>query len=101
MDYCLFQCHSETVDADVVGYTGTPQNPRVLAVRLPDGRRVMSQRLTPVLSAQARAHLKQSGPGRHARTDTGERYTTTAAGLVVEVEAGTTRHAVVTVSRVR
>ncbi|MET9499832.1 hypothetical protein [Streptomyces sp. NPDC006552] len=35
--------HSEVVDAEVVGYTGTPARPRQVAVQLPDGRTVLTQ----------------------------------------------------------
>lgn len=93
--------HTEPVDAEVLGYTGTPARPHALVVRLPDGRRALTQRLTLALLAPAAAHLVAAGPGRRARTGTGEAYTTTAGGLTVEVEAGTTRHAVVTVTRIR
>ncbi|MEV0443511.1 hypothetical protein AB0I84_13225 [Streptomyces spectabilis] len=92
--------HSETVDADVVGYTGSARQPRALAVRLPDGRTVLSQRLTAALAAQAAAWLREA-PGRQVRTDGGDAYTTVPDGLVVEVLAGTTRHKAVTVTRVR
>jgi hypothetical protein len=93
--------HSETVDAEVVGYVGPPVQPQRVAVRLPDGRRVLSQPvIAPVASEMAR-HITEAGPGRRARTDDGEAYTTTGQGLVVEVVAGTARHATVTVTRVR
>ncbi|MFE3688176.1 DNA ligase [Streptomyces sp. NPDC059095] len=93
--------HAETVDADVVGYTGAPARPRALAVRLRDGRRALTQRLTAPLAAAAAPHLMAAGPGARARTPGGDTYTSTAPGLVVEVLAGTTRHAVVTVTRIR
>ncbi|MGP3750021.1 ATP-dependent DNA ligase [Streptomyces sp. IBSNAI001] len=93
--------HAETVDAEVVGYTGPPARPRHVVVRLPDGRRAMSQSLTAPVAAQVAAHLASAGSGRRARTDAGEQYVTAAEGLTVEVLAGTTRHAVVSVTRVR
>ncbi|MDI3408377.1 ATP-dependent DNA ligase [Streptomyces cavernicola] len=93
--------HSETVDAEVVGYTGNATHPRTAVVRLPDGGRAQSQALTAPLSRRLALHIAASGPGRRARTDDGERYTTTGDGLVLEVLAGTTRHAVVTVVRAR
>ncbi|MEV3926441.1 MULTISPECIES: ATP-dependent DNA ligase [Actinomycetes] len=93
--------HSDTVDAEVVGYTGTPSRPRALAVRLPDGRLALTQRLTAPLASAAASHLAAAGPGDRARTNSGDTYTSTAPGLVVEVLAGTTRHAVVTVTRIR
>ncbi|MEU6996668.1 DNA ligase, partial [Streptomyces sp. NPDC046465] len=77
--------HTETVDAAVVGYAGPAGRPRRAAVLLPDGRRVLSQALTPPLAAAVAALVADSGPGRRARTDNGEAYTTTGRGLVVEV----------------
>ncbi|MER5888899.1 hypothetical protein ABT160_34160 [Streptomyces sp. NPDC001941] len=93
--------HAETVDAAVIGYTGPADRADHLVVRLPDGRRALSQRLTAPLAARVSGHLHAHGPGRAARTDEDEPYRTTGAGLVVEVLAGTTRHTVVTVTRVR
>ncbi|MGW0905065.1 ATP-dependent DNA ligase [Streptomyces sp. NPDC002853] len=93
--------HAETVNAEVVGYVGPAGRPRRIAVRLPDGRRVLSQALTAQIAAEVARLVADSGPGRRARTDDGEAYTTTGRGLVVEVEAGTTRHATVAVTRVR
>ncbi|WP_394436319.1 ATP-dependent DNA ligase [Streptomyces sp. SGAir0957] len=91
--------HSETVDAEVVGYTGAAARPTKLVVRLPDGRRMMSQTLPPRLSRDVGQHL--AGAGTRARTRDGETYTTSSAGIVVEVLAGTTRHATVSVTRMR
>ncbi|MFF7954067.1 ATP-dependent DNA ligase [Streptomyces griseorubiginosus] len=65
--------HADTVDAIVVGFTGTARHPKALAVRL---------------------------PGR-AFTTAGDTYTPADADVIVEVVAGTTRHAVVTVVRLR
>lgn len=93
--------HSETVDAEVIGYTGTAARPTKLVVRLPDGRRMLSQTLAPRLSRDVAQHLAGAEPGQRARTGDGETYTTSAAGVVVEVLAGTTRHATVSVTRVR
>ncbi|GAA2462989.1 ATP-dependent DNA ligase [Streptomyces lavendulocolor] len=93
--------HSGTVDAAVVGYTGASARPRALAVRLPDGRMALSQRLTAPLSAAAAVHLIPAGPGPRSRTGAGDTFTTTTADFEVEVLSGTTRHAVVTVTRVR
>ncbi|MFD8779197.1 DNA ligase [Streptomyces sp. NPDC059916] len=90
--------HSDTVDADVVGPVSRPHR---VAVRLPDGSRVLSQALTAQVAAEIARHVLNAGPGRRARTSAGEAYVTTSRGLVVEVLAGTTRHAVVTVTRVR
>lgn len=93
--------HAETVDVPVVGYTGAAARPRHLAVRLPDGRTALTQRLTGALAAAAAAHLAAAAPGPRARTAAGEPYTATDAELVVEVLAGTTRHATVAATRVR
>ncbi|MGW6361306.1 ATP-dependent DNA ligase [Streptomyces sp. NPDC055092] len=93
--------HSDTVDADVVGYVGPASRPHRVAVRLPDGSRVLSQALTAPLAAEIARHVLDAGPGRRARTSAGDAYVTTSQGLVVEVLAGTTRHSVVTVTRVR
>ncbi|MEV1026626.1 hypothetical protein [Streptomyces sp. NPDC050264] len=93
--------HSETVDAGVVGYTGSPARPKQLAVRLPDGRTVLTQTLTAVLAAQITPCLAAAGPSRRARTTAGESYAVLARDMVVEVAAGTTWHAVVTLMRVR
>ncbi|MEV5666287.1 hypothetical protein [Streptomyces flaveolus] len=88
--------HAETVDAEVVGWTGSAVRPRALAVLLPDGRVALSQRLEAQVAAQAAVALvdvAQSGRGRAAG---GESFTAARTGLLVEVLAGTTRHAVVT-----
>lgn len=94
--------HAETVDAAVVGYTGPVSRPRALAVRLPGGRVLLSQRLTAPVASAAAAALVASAPGPRARTHAGDAYTPIEVDLVVEVLAGTTaRHAVVTVTRIR
>ncbi|MET9466612.1 hypothetical protein ABZY44_17745 [Streptomyces sp. NPDC006544] len=92
--------HTETVDADVVGFTGTATHPRHLVVRLPGGQVARSQQLTAPLAAQVALYLRAAGEGAVARTPDGEPYQKADEGLVVEVLAGTTRHAVVTVMRV-
>ncbi|MFZ3562869.1 RNA ligase family protein [Streptomyces sp. BH097] len=94
------QRHTHSVDCEVVGYTGSAARPKHLAVRLPDGRTVLSQTLTGTLSAQIAARLGEAVPGRRARTSGGEPYTAIEPDLlVVEVAAGTTRHQVATVLR--
>ncbi|MGW2725115.1 ATP-dependent DNA ligase [Streptomyces sp. NPDC001492] len=94
--------HTEPVDAVVVGFTGSRSRPRALVVELPDGRRAMSQRLTAQLSAAAAALFPEGAePRPMTETDHGERYTPVAGGLVAEVLAGSTRHRVVTVTRLR
>ncbi|MEU9190645.1 hypothetical protein AB0D14_40260 [Streptomyces sp. NPDC048484] len=91
--------HADTVDVAVVGFTGTARHPKALAVRLPDGRVALSQRLTTALASVVGPRLVPQG-GR-AFTKAGDSYTPTVDDLVVEVVAGTTRHAVVTVVRLR
>jgi ATP-dependent DNA ligase len=89
--------HADTIEASVVGFTGATRQPRALAVRLPDGRVALSQRLTTVLAASVAPRLvPQSG---RAYTQAGDAYTPVSGEVVVEVVAGTTRHAVVTVVR--
>jgi hypothetical protein len=83
----------------VVGFTGTVRHPKALAVRLPDGRVSLSQRLTTALSSVVGPRLlPQAGRGF---TEAGDSYTPAVGDVVVEVVAGTTRHAVVTVMRLR
>lgn len=94
------QRHTDTVGCDVVGYTGPASRPARLAVRLPNGHRVLTQPLAPPLAADVARDIADAVPGRHARTEDGERYTI-IAGPVVEVEAGTTRHATAYVTRIR
>ncbi|SFH26129.1 ATP-dependent DNA ligase, partial [Streptomyces mirabilis] len=94
--------HAETVDADVTGYTGPKTRPRALAARLPNGRTALTQTLSAPLAAQIAQVLVAAGPANQGRTGTGETYTKIPSGLaVVEVLAGTTRHAVVTPLRLR
>ncbi|MCX4783940.1 DNA ligase [Streptomyces sp. NBC_01264] len=93
--------HAETVDAAVVGYTGPPRRPRTLAVRLPDGRTVLSRAVSAPVATEAAARLATAGPGQTARTDSDQSYTAVETGLLAEVLAGTTRHATVTVARLR
>jgi ATP-dependent DNA ligase len=94
--------HAETVDADVIGYTGPKTRPRALAVRLPNGRTALTQTLSAPLAARLAQVLVTAGPAKQGRADTGETYTRIPSGLaVLEVLAGTTRHAVVTPVRLR
>ncbi|WP_331744737.1 DNA ligase (plasmid) [Streptomyces sp. NBC_01136] len=94
--------HAETVDADVIGYTGPLTRPRALAVRLPNGRTSLTQTLSAPLAAQIAQVLVAAGPAEKGSTDTSEAYTKIPSGLAtVEVLAGTTRHAVVTPLRLR
>ncbi|MYT68224.1 MULTISPECIES: hypothetical protein [unclassified Streptomyces] len=93
--------HSKTTDAAVVGYVGPAARPRRLALRLPDGRTVLSRAVPAHVALEVARHTATSGTGGRARVDDGDEYTTMSAGLVAEVEAGTTRHATVTVTRLR
>lgn len=93
--------HSETMDCEVIGFTGSAARPRALAVRLPDGRTALSQTLGAPLAGEVARLLAGSAPAGRARTARGEAYAVAASGLVVEVLAGTTRHSVVTVTRLR
>ncbi|MGW1674562.1 ATP-dependent DNA ligase [Streptomyces sp. NPDC002324] len=92
--------HSEPLDAPVVGYTGPRSRPRALVVELPGGRRALSQRLTGPLAADAAALLVDDEPRHLEATRDGTPYV--AAGHAqAEVMAGSTRHQVVTVTRLR
>ncbi|MFD8650909.1 ATP-dependent DNA ligase [Streptomyces mirabilis] len=93
--------HADTVDAEIVGYTGPAARPRALVVRLPGGRIALTQTLRAPLAAQVSAYLVARGSSLSARTLAGETYHTTGPGPAVEVLAGTTRHAVVTATRLR
>lgn len=69
------------------------------AARLPDGRVALSQKLTTALAAVIGPHMvPQAG---RASTKAGDSYTPATGDVTVEVVAGTTRHAVVTVVRLR
>ncbi|MFJ2745349.1 ATP-dependent DNA ligase [Streptomyces sp. NPDC087440] len=93
--------HHDTIDCPVVGHTGTRAHPLALVVRLPDGTLAFSRRITAPVRVDVAAHLKDDDPQPSTRTEKGERYTPCAPGLLVEVEAGTTRHPTVVVTRVR
>lgn len=53
----------------------------------------LTQTLAPALAAQMAQHLRDAGVVQ--RTTAGERYASVNGGPLVEVAAGTTRHAVV------
>ncbi|MER5950279.1 hypothetical protein ABT127_29955 [Streptomyces sp. NPDC001904] len=96
--------HSEVVDAHVVGFTGTPARPQHLAVRLPAGRIALTQTLDTRLTAQIAPHLRQGAHDEESDrkvTAAGEPYRPVPTDLIVEVAAGTTRDAVVTLIRTR
>ncbi|MEV7739131.1 hypothetical protein AB0O75_45065 [Streptomyces sp. NPDC088921] len=68
-------------------------------MRLPDGRVALSQRLTTALASVVGPRLvPQAG---RAFTKAGDSYTPAVGDVVAEVVAGTTRHAAVTVMRLR
>ncbi|MEW2553289.1 hypothetical protein AB0957_16340 [Streptomyces zhihengii] len=67
----------------------------------PDGTVALSQRLTGPLADAAAHHLQPAGAGPRGRTHDGQTYTSAPAGFLVEALSGTTRHAVVTITRVR
>ncbi|MCX4411507.1 DNA ligase [Streptomyces sp. NBC_01764] len=91
--------HADTIEATVVGFTGATRQPQALAVRLPDGQIAVSQRLALALATRIAPRLvPQTG---RANTQGGDAYTPVSGEVVVEVVAGTTRHAVVTVVRLR
>ncbi|MDG5809044.1 DNA ligase [Streptomyces ossamyceticus] len=91
--------HADTVDIAVVGFTCTARHPKALAVQLPDGRVALSQRLTTALASAVGPRLVPHA-GR-AFTNAGDSYTPAGGNAVVEVVAGTSRHTVVTVARLR
>ncbi|MDQ0688899.1 hypothetical protein QF032_007912 [Streptomyces achromogenes] len=91
--------HADTVDVAMVGFTGTARHPKALAVRLSDGRVALSQRLTTALASVIGPRLiPQAG---RAFTKAGDSYAPAVGDVTVEAVAGTTRHAVVTVVRLR
>ncbi|MCX5409884.1 hypothetical protein OHA37_39340 [Streptomyces sp. NBC_00335] len=88
------------IPINAVGFIGTAARPRHLVVRLPGDQVARSQQLTASLAVQVALFLWVAGRGAVAHTPDGEPYQKASEGLVVEVLAGTTRHAVVTVVRV-
>ncbi|MFD8221753.1 hypothetical protein ACFV2U_51005 [Streptomyces sp. NPDC059697] len=54
----------------MAGFTGTARQPRALAVRLPDGRIALSQRLTTVLAASVAPRLVPESGARTRRAAT-------------------------------
>ncbi|MBO3680444.1 hypothetical protein [Streptomyces sp. NEAU-YJ-81] len=84
----------------MVGFTGTARHPKALAVRLPDGRVALTQRLSTALASGIAPHMVVPQDGQEF-TKAGDSCTPAEGDAVVEVVAGTTRHAVVTVVRLR
>ncbi|MGW4651827.1 ATP-dependent DNA ligase [Kitasatospora sp. NPDC004289] len=94
--------HTATVDAELVGVTGSARRPEAALVRLPDGRQeVTTPRLTPVQAGQ----LAEAIAGRlrpATKEDQAARVHWLAEPLpLVEVMAGTGRHGQVRFVRAR
>ncbi|MFF5307643.1 hypothetical protein ACFY5F_50730 [Streptomyces sp. NPDC013161] len=85
----------------MVGYTGLAKRPKALVVRLPNGGIRLTRAIGARLAAKIAAQVALSEPGRTAHLKTGEEYTAVVVDLMVEVLAETTRHAVVTMTRLR
>ncbi|MFD3515397.1 hypothetical protein [Streptomyces sp. NPDC058657] len=66
------------------------QYPRALVVRLPEGRVMLSRRLTAPVCRNVVAHLAGQGSGPPSRTEDGDPYTLCPPGLLVEALAGIT-----------
>ncbi|MFJ5273892.1 hypothetical protein [Streptomyces sp. NPDC088358] len=82
--------HAETVDANVVGYTGPAARPRTLAVQLSNGRTTLTQKLAAPLAARIGPLLAAAGPGPTGRTSAGQPYTAIAHRMAaVEIATGT------------
>ncbi|MEE1757217.1 ATP-dependent DNA ligase [Streptomyces sp. SP18CS02] len=98
--------HTDTRDAVVVGFTGARTRPTALVLVLPDDDTpVVSSPLPRPLRARAGAALGAAAPGAEATAmapGLGEVvYRSVPPVLTVEVAAGTTRHAVTTVLRLK
>jgi hypothetical protein len=70
-------------------------------MRLPDGSTARSRALTAAVRLATGRVLTDLTESRTVHAKDGGRYTTVARGLTVEVLSGTTRHATVTITRVR
>ncbi len=95
------QRHADTVDCHVVGFTGPQSRPHNVAVRLPDGHVALSQRLPGVLAGELGAQLARNPSPARGRTRGGDTYRAVEDGPTVEILAGSGRHGVVTVTRLR
>lgn len=97
--------HTTPRDVVVVGHTGPPNRPRALVVVLPgDDTPVVSSPLTPTLRAQAAALLPPGtgGEGRATAPGLGEiTYREVPPTLPAEADLRTTRHTVLTITRLR
>ncbi|WP_240362051.1 hypothetical protein [Streptomyces sp. MBT27] len=95
------QRHADTSDGIVVGFTGPQTRPHAVAVRLDDGTVALSQRLPGVLAAELGAHLTGQTARAGGRARGGETYREVEDGPTVEMLAGSGRHGVITVTRLR
>ncbi|MGW0732876.1 ATP-dependent DNA ligase [Streptomyces sp. NPDC002851] len=96
--------HSDTRDAVVVGFTGTPARPRALVLVLPgDDTPLLSSPLTPAVRAEAAARLPApDGEDLINAVGLGDlAYATVPPGITVEVRQEATRHATTAVLRFR
>ncbi|MFJ5926476.1 DNA ligase [Kitasatospora sp. NPDC092948] len=94
--------HIHTTDAELLGVAGSARRPEALFVALPDGRRATtSPRLTPAQARELAEHL--AGRLRPAAGGAGSGAVWEVDGLprLVEVVAGTGRHATVRYVRLR
>ncbi|MET9208257.1 RNA ligase family protein [Streptomyces bacillaris] len=94
--------HTDTTDAQVVGFVGPRRRPRRLAL-LPAGeeRPRLSAPLGPALAGRLGVLLADAPATGEQRTEAGETYTGLGTQLMVEVLAGTGRHGTLTVVRAR
>ncbi|MFB9571824.1 hypothetical protein [Streptomyces yanii] len=93
--------HADTVDARVVGYTGSRRRPHNLAL-VPAGEEGprLSARIDPALAARIGAALADARILGLAMT-ADESYTQLDTDLVVEILAGAGRHNTLVVTRIR
>ncbi|MGZ2361711.1 DNA ligase [Streptomyces sp. 372A] len=94
--------HADTDDALVVGYLGPRRRPHRLALAIGDegAPARLSARLDPVLAGRI-AEALTSATVTGERRAGGQTYTRLDSDLVVEVLAGSGRHGVITVTRMR
>ncbi|MEU6926034.1 hypothetical protein [Streptomyces sp. NPDC046631] len=94
--------HADTADALVLGFNGPRRRPHHLALTVGDegAPARMSARLEPVLAARIGEALDGAEVVGERRAE-GEPYTRVETDLVVEVLAGSGRHSILTVVRMR
>lgn len=96
--------HSDTRDAVVVGFTGSPAHPQALVLVLPgDDAPLLSSPLAPGVRARGAALLPAPGPDAEMNAiGFGDiTYRTVPPDLTVEVRQQATRHRTATVTRFR